>query len=185
MGRGAVMSELLRSADPRTVAAELRRAGPFRLALGALGVVTLGYAAVSLLRDTDHSKPVELLTWLIGAVIVHDAVIAPATLAAAWVIGRFVPRRARAFVQSGLAIAAVSALFALPLIYRQGRSSAGSALLEQDYTLNLLIIVAVIGVVSALCYAGRVVRDRRREAAATAAPATGDAGADDAGDSQV
>ena len=156
------MSELLKSASPRAVAAELRRAGPFRLALGTVGAATVGYAIVSILRDTDHTKPIEVAKWLIGTVIIHDGVIAGVTVGVAWLIARVVPRRARAFVQSGLAVAAVTTLFALPLIYRRGKSSPGSTLVRQNYVGNLTIILAAIAAVTVACYLARLIRDRRR-----------------------
>ncbi|MCW2526744.1 MAG: hypothetical protein JWM76_1604 [Pseudonocardiales bacterium] len=154
------MSQLIASASPRAVVAELKRAGPLRVAIGTLGVITIGYAALRILQDTNRTKPLLLLEWLVGALIIHDGVIAPLTVAIGWAIARYVPRSARPFVQSGLAIAGVVVLFALPFIYRQGESGPGSALLKQNYVANLLLILAVITAATVALYVLRVVRER-------------------------
>ena len=63
-------------------------------------------------------------------------------------------------MQSGLAVGAVTALFALPLIRRQGSSGPGSALLRQNYVANLVVILGLIAAVTLGCYLVRVLRDR-------------------------
>lgn len=137
------------------VVGPLRGAGPLRLGLGALGALVIGYGALRLLQDSKDTKPWALAKWLIGFGILHDGVIAPLTVALGWLVARYVHPRARAYVQGALVVAGIVTIMALPLLHRQGKSAPGSALLTQNYTANLAILLAFIAVCTVALYGVR------------------------------
>ena len=133
-------------------AQEVRAAGPLRLGLGAVGIVGIAFGVLRILTSWDATKPLQLIKWLIAAVILHDAILAPATVVVSWAVARVVKGRAQAYVLAGLAVAALTTLIALPLLYRHGKSAPGSTLLTRNYGVNLLVLLAVIAVGSAVAY---------------------------------
>lgn len=144
-------------------------AGPrgIRIALGVLGIGAIGYGALRILTDAKDTHPLALVRWLIGSLLVHDIVIAPVVLGVGWLLGRLVPGRPRAFVQAGLVTGGLISALGVLLIWRQGKTSARSlALLQQDYALNLLVLLAIVAAGTVLCYlvfgrgAGPAVRSR-------------------------
>jgi hypothetical protein len=136
-----------------------------RWLLGGLGVLMLGYGIWRIVQFSDATRPRHLGGWLLGALVLHDGVFAWLVVGGGWLLGRFVPGRARAYLQGGLITAGLVAVVAAPLIYRQGKSQPGQALLERDYLANLLVIVACIAAVTGAAYLARVRRDRRAPAA--------------------
>jgi hypothetical protein len=133
---------------------QLRKADTvLRILLGTIGVVAIGYGALRILTDSKDTKPIALLKWLIGSLLVHDLLIAPVVIGIGWLLARFVPPRARAFAQAGLVSGGLVGALGVLLIWRQGKSSARSlALLQQNYTANLLVLLVIIAVVTAGCY---------------------------------
>jgi len=132
-----------------------------RALLGLLGLVMLGYGVWRIFHFSQATQPWELGKWLIAALILHDGIFSWLIVGAGWLLGRFVPGRARAYLQGGLVTAGLVALIAAPLIYRRGKSQPGQALLEGNYLANLLVIFAVIAAVTTLAYLVRVRRDTK------------------------
>lgn len=141
---------------------------------GGLGVLLLGYGILRIAQFSDATQPRQLGGWLVAALVLHDGILAWLVVGIGWLLGRFVPGRARAYLQGGLITAGLVSLVAAPMIYRRGRSQPGQALLERDYLANLLIIFACIAAVTGAAYLLRVRRDRQ---VASGPPATGQASA--------
>lgn len=134
-----------------------------RIVLGTIGVAAIGYGALRILTDSKDTKPLALAKWLLGSLLVHDLLIAPVVIGIGWLLARFVPPRARAFVQAGLVTGGLVGALGVLLIWRQGKSSARSlALLQQNYAANLLVLLAIIAAVTAACYLTSVSRASRR-----------------------
>ncbi|MFN2518717.1 MAG: hypothetical protein ABR604_06670 [Jatrophihabitantaceae bacterium] len=134
-----------------------------RIALGAVGVLGIGYAAFRVLGNSTVSQPLNLAEWLIGILVLHDFVLTPALLAVGLVLTRTVPPRARRYLQGGLLAGSLVMAIAIPLIYRRGTGLPGKALLEQNYAANLALILVVIAAVTVAAYAARVLRERRTQ----------------------
>ncbi len=106
------------------------------------------------------AQPADLpwvLVWLLGAVVLHDAVLAPVVnlLRAGSNRGlRRLPRTARAVVRSGFVVAGVFALVVVPAIWAKHVGSANPTILPGDYGPRLLVVVLVI---AGLTLAGVVV----------------------------
>ncbi|MFL6164209.1 MAG: hypothetical protein ACJ74U_18560 [Jatrophihabitantaceae bacterium] len=124
-----------------------------RLLIGAVGGGLMGYGIVRIFTDAKDTKPVSLLKWLIGALLVHDLLIAPVVVGIGWLLARYVPPRARRYLQAGLIAGGLVSALGVPLIWRQGKAGASSlALLQQDYRRNLLILLAIIALASLAGY---------------------------------
>lgn len=131
-----------------------------RVLLGTAGIALLGYGGYQLLHYSHDTHPVEVATWLVIALVVHDGVIAWVLVIVGWLVARLVPARARAYVQGGLACAALITLIALPLIYRRGKAAPGLTLLTQNYPAHLAVLLGMAALVTAAAYVVRVARDR-------------------------
>lgn len=143
-----------------------------RVLLGAAGLFLLGWGGYHLLQDHAATHPTEVAVWLVIALAVHDGVIAWVVVVVGWLVSRFVPDRARAYVQGGLICAALITLIALPLIYRRGRAARGLTLLTQNYPAHLAVLLGMVAAVAAGAYAVRVARDRAGRNSANDRPST-------------
>ncbi|MEO6501019.1 MAG: hypothetical protein ABIQ09_03820 [Jatrophihabitantaceae bacterium] len=132
-----------------------------RWLLGSLGTVLLGYGIWRIFQFSAATQPRQLGVWLAAALVLHDGIFSWLVVGVGWLLARFVPGRARAYLQGGLITAGLVALVAVPLIYRRGKSQPGQALLERDYLGNLLIILACIAAVTGAAYLVRVRREAK------------------------
>lgn len=123
------------------------------IALGLFGIFRL-------LTQIPGPSLLLLAIWLVGALIIHDGLLSPAVVGVGWLLHRFVPDRARRYLQAGLIMSAIATVIAVPMIYLRDSQPPSKALLAQNYGGNLLVIIAIIAVVTAISYAARVVRDR-------------------------
>jgi hypothetical protein len=134
-----------------------------RAVLGTIGVAAIGYGLLRILTDAKDTKPIALVKWLVGSLLVHDLLIAPVVVGIGWLLNRYLPPRAGAFVQAGLVTGGLVSALGVLLIWRQGKSSARSlALLQQNYLGNLLVLLAIIAAGTTACYLISVSRASRR-----------------------
>ncbi|MFE6738490.1 hypothetical protein [Streptomyces tubercidicus] len=128
------------------------RAHVLRVVTGAGGVALMGVGATLLLDVRDLT---DVLIWLGGAVLLHDALLAPLVL----LVGLLVARGgARGPVRGALLVAGALTAVALPVLLRPG-SPANSSVLPLDYALNWLLLLTSVAMVTAL---GLAVRGRGR-----------------------
>jgi hypothetical protein len=136
----------------------------WRIGLAIAGLLLALFGVFRLLTEIPPGSLILLGIWLLAALIVHDAVVAPATVAVGWVLRRTTPDRERGYLQSALIMIAVVALVAVPMIALRGSQPPVKALLLRDYAANLALLIGVIIAVSALRLAARLVRDHRTPA---------------------
>lgn len=135
--------------------APAERVGPMRLLLGVVGVAGILFGAWGVLTNQGTSPPLAIVPWWIGVVVLHDGIIAPVTIGLGWLITHLLPRPVRAPVQAAGVTAGLIALFAVPLLLRQGQGFPGGTLLTRNYAANVVgLLVLVIAVVAV----GAVVR---------------------------
>ncbi|HJQ44466.1 MAG TPA: hypothetical protein VJ831_15360 [Jatrophihabitantaceae bacterium] len=134
-----------------------------RWLLGAAGVAIIGYGAWRILGTARLTRPRTLGLWLMGALIVHDGVVAPVTSSAGWLLGRISRPRARRYLSGALVAGAIVTAVALPLIHRRGHAQPGSTLLTRNYETNLTLILSGIAAVAVVAYLQRLIRDRRAQ----------------------
>ena len=63
----------------------------WRIGLLLLGVALLGLGGIVLLQEVNPKKYIGILAWFVGALIIHDGIIAPMALASSAVRVTFVP----------------------------------------------------------------------------------------------
>ncbi|MBN0048198.1 hypothetical protein JS756_29630 [Streptomyces actuosus] len=122
---------------------------------GAAGLALMG-VGVSLLMDVRDLSGV--LVWLGGAVVLHDALIAPLVL----LIGLLLVRGGvRGPVRGALVVAGALTVVALPVLLRPG-PRANSSVLPLDYLRNWLVALVAVAMVTVLSMAvRRFTRGRR------------------------
>lgn len=141
-----------------------------RIMLGAAGIALALFGAFRLLTQISFGGLAFLALWLVGALVLHDGIVAPGVLGLGTLISRKVPPRARRYLQGALIGAAAVTVIALPMIYRAHSQPKVKALLEQNFAANLALLVGVIAVVALLGYVVGLVRDHTRRAGAAPKP---------------
>lgn len=128
-----------------------------RLLIGALGV---GIGAFGALRFFQLDLPdiVDAVLWLAGGVLLHDAVIAPLTIALVVLASRVVPMRQRVRVTVALIVLATVTVTAIPVLGKFGERPDNPTILPRNYVLGWLVFAAIV-LVSALL-AGPVAQRR-------------------------
>ena len=150
-----------------------------RIALATAGLLLGFYGVFRIVTQVPHHKLMVLAFWLIGALIIHDGLLSPAIVSISWVLARVVRPRARRYLQFALIAGGLVTVIALPMIHRQHKGPAVKALLRQNFSANLTLILAIIAVVTLAAYAVRVARDAMSPAE-TAAPSSPASSADQA-----
>jgi hypothetical protein len=133
----------------------------WRIVLAVLGVAAVIYGASMLITHVSPASLVWLGVWMIAALIIHDGVLSPLILAIGALLRRFVPDRARRFLQIALLSAAMITVIALPLIYRRNSQPPSKAMLLQNYVANLGLLLGLVGGLVLILYAIRVARARQ------------------------
>ena len=110
----------------------------------AVGIGVAGFGLYGLLNARLIGSIGSWLTYLIGGLLVHDALLAPLVVAASVVMIYLVPSRIRPAVQGTLVVAGSVALVAIPVVGGWGRNPGNPTLLPRDYALGLAIAVGVI-----------------------------------------
>jgi hypothetical protein len=98
--------------------------------------------------------------WLAAALVIQDAILAPSVVGVGWLLRRYVPDRERRYLQLALIMSALITVIAVPMIFLRGSQPSVKALLLRNYGSNLMLIIAIIGVINLILYAVRVARDR-------------------------
>ncbi|MGW1075872.1 hypothetical protein [Streptomyces sp. NPDC002537] len=117
-----------------------------RVVLGGCGLALMGVGAWILLFGVDAQDPWEVAKWLIGMLLVHDAVVVPLTLAVGLVVARVPGRRA---LRGTLLVAAALTAVAIPPLLRPGPTQ-NSSVLPLDYVRNWALCLAATAVAGAL-----------------------------------
>jgi hypothetical protein len=134
--------------------------GIWRLVLGVLGVLVVVYGIVNLGVHIPGQTLVWVAVWLIAAVIIHHGVLSPLVVAVSSLLRSMVPDRGRRYLQAALITAVPVAVIAIPMIYRQGSQPPSKALLLQNFTANLGLLLGIIAGLCLVGYAIRVARDQ-------------------------
>jgi hypothetical protein len=132
----------------------------WRIILAAAGIALGVFGVFRLLTEIPTYSLVILAVWLVAALVIQDAILAPSAVGVGWLLRRYVPDRGRRYLQVALIMSALIAVIAVPMILLRGTQPAVKALLLRNYGFNLILIIAIIGVINLILYAVRVARDR-------------------------
>jgi hypothetical protein len=133
--------------------------GRWRLVLAVVGVLFVLYGIVNLGVHIPIQTLAWVAVWLIAAVIIHHGLVSPVVIAVSSLLRRLIPDRGRRYLQAALITAVPVTVIAIPLIYRQGSQPPSKALLLQNFTANLGLLLGIIGAVCLVGYAIRVARN--------------------------
>lgn len=120
-----------------------------RVAIGALGLAMGAFGALRFLQ-LDVADILNAVLWLAGGVLVHDALIAPLTIALAFLAARVLPVRARAGVAVGFIVIATVTITAVPVLAKLGERPDNPTLLDRNYLAGWLVFVVLVVAVIAL-----------------------------------
>ncbi|MFG2755572.1 hypothetical protein [Streptomyces wuyuanensis] len=129
-------------------------ASPLRYAAGALGVMMMTAGAALVLSSRDAPG---VLVWLGGALVLHDAVLAPLVLGVGLLVAGL---PARGVVRGALVVGGSLVLITLPLLLRPGAPPNPSAL-PLPYGRNLVIVLGAVAGAACLVLLVRWLRRRR------------------------
>lgn len=120
-----------------------------RLLLVATGVAVIGYGGWLVLTTVPPHRWLAVVLWLVAGVVVHDAVIAPASLGVGWALDRWGAatagrRTARDAIGRGLLLIGSLTLVAVPVLGGWGRRPDNPTLLDRDYVGGWLGVVALV-----------------------------------------
>jgi hypothetical protein len=132
----------------------------WRIILAVAGIALGAFGVFRLVSEIPTDSLLILGVWLAAALVIQDAILAPSVVGVGWLLRRYVPDRGRRYVQVALIMSALITVIAVPMIFLRGSQPAVKALLLRNYGSNLMLIIAIIGVISLILYAVRVARDR-------------------------
>ena len=128
-----------------------------RVALGAVGVL-LGIYGAYLLLSRGHDLW-NVVVWLGGGVVLHDAVLSVALLVLGVLVVRVLPTVAQAPAVVGFVVLGSATLFAVPVLGRFGARPDNATLLDRNYVAGWL---ALAGITLVAVVTATLVRSRRR-----------------------
>jgi hypothetical protein len=132
----------------------------WRIILATVGILVVLYGITNLFIHIPIQTLVLVAIWLVAALIIHDLILAPAVVGVGWLLRRFVPDRARRYLQVGLIISSIVTVLAIPMIYRRGSQPPEKTLLIQNYGANLALLLGIVAGITLAAYAVRVARDQ-------------------------
>jgi hypothetical protein len=148
----------------------------WRIGLVVIGVLAAAYGVRRLL-ELPWANTRATLEWLVGGVVLHDGVFAPAVLVVSLVALRVAGAKRLAPVVVVLVILVPVTLLGIPELGRFGARADRPTLLDRDYWLGWSVLVTLVTGAVAL---GTVARLRRRAVASPARSVEGgDGGAGD------
>lgn len=148
-----------------------------RLARGILigvGVLGLLLGAIVLVSKQDLPAILGVAAWMLGAIILHDAVISPVVFLIGVVArraGRRVSRGLLLIIQGGIVVGCLLMLLVIPEIYAKTLGTANDTVLPFDYAARLGLMWIGMLVLTTLVAVVYLRVARRRRAAVPAAPA--------------
>ena len=136
----------------------------------ALGIALIGLGGWVLTDTVNPNRYGGLLLWLVGSVVVHDAVLAPVVAVVSLVVRR-TGRRVRPavlwIVQGAVVVGAIFSLIVVPEIVAKAKGPKNDTVLPFDYGLRLAVLWLVIAAVAAGLVALYLARSRQKVRPAT------------------
>lgn len=132
-------------------------------------ILLIGFAV--LLTEIPPARYVGIGAWLLGALILHDAVIAAVVVSVGVILRRpslRIPFAVTLIIQSTLAVGGIVSLLVVPAVVKKAIGSVNPSLLPSDYLGNLLMVWAVLLSLAAAASAWVLVRSRSARRASSA-----------------
>ncbi|MGI8535373.1 MAG: hypothetical protein ACR2K2_02560 [Mycobacteriales bacterium] len=114
-----------------------------RVGLGVVGAAALAYGLWSM-RGFDLSQLRSTVTWLVVGVVVHDAVLAPVSVALGLVAVRWLPAAARRSVAVGFVVWGTLTVLAFVVLTGITDTPDNASLLDRPYRLSWVVATVVL-----------------------------------------
>jgi hypothetical protein len=137
------------AAEPSASPAQRR----WQVVLIAAGVLLTALGVLVLFLDVGVSEFFGLATWFAGAIILHDAILAPIVFGISLLLrraGKRIPLGALLIVQGAVVVGAMTALLVVPQQLKQAMGTANATILPLNYGVNLVVFSAVLVAVTVL-----------------------------------
>lgn len=135
----------------------------WRVAVATLGVGLMVWGTWGLFIASGHpDHRLRVLTQVVAAAALHDAVLAPAALAVAWALSRLLGRVRARRALAILGVCAATTLLAVPVLGRFGARQDNPSLLPRQYVSGLVLVLAVEAVATLLLLRRRSTKSVRR-----------------------
>jgi hypothetical protein len=118
------------------------RYGPTFWTCLAIGTGCMVFGLTSLFANSSATDPVNFAGFFVGLVLVHDMLVVPATIVAAWLLRSVAPAAIRGTLSGALAVSAIVVAFSIPLLAGWGAQPDNTSLLPRRYGLGLSIVLA-------------------------------------------
>ncbi|MDP4331816.1 hypothetical protein Q7F20_00350 [Curtobacterium sp. A7_M15] len=118
-----------------------------RIVLVVVGVLVIAFGAYVLVTTVRPNRIGGLATWLLGAVVLHDAILSPFVVAVGLLLrrsGRTLRAWALVVVQAVVVLGSVLALVVLPEIAAKAHGQKNPTVLPFDYGARLLVVEGVL-----------------------------------------
>ncbi|WFR66944.1 hypothetical protein P9139_20590 [Curtobacterium flaccumfaciens] len=135
-----------------------------RVVLVLLGVLVIAFGAYVLVTTVRPVRIWGLATWLLGAVVLHDALLSPFVVAVGLLLrrtGRALRAWALVVVQAAVVLGSVLALVVLPEIAAKAQGQKNPTVLPFDYGVRLLVVEGALALVVVAVLVVGSVRARR------------------------
>ncbi len=130
-----------------------------------LGGAVIAYGVGGALAESHRTQPAVLARWVLGALAVHDLLLAPLVGVAGLLVVRVVPRVARAPVQAGLLASVVVVAVAIPALASLSERPGNPTVHPIDYRSATLTVLGVVWALAGLWFGARVWRSAAVEGA--------------------
>ncbi|TXL57666.1 hypothetical protein [Aeromicrobium terrae] len=114
-----------------------------RLALGAVGVAAAVWGVV-MLSDDGTSRLVNVAVWLVGGVVLHDAVLAPTVVLLGVAAAHWLPRSRRSLVAVAFLIWGTVTVGAANVLLDVGGKPDNDSLMNRPYVVSWLVLTGVL-----------------------------------------
>ena len=124
-----------------------------QIALVVVGVALLAVGGITLLNDVNPKRYIGLASWLIGALIIHDGIIAPTVFVIILIFRRANKRIPVVFlliVQGAIVVGSIVALLVVPEILKKAIGAANPTLLPLDYSTNLVVFLIGLAILTGI-----------------------------------
>jgi hypothetical protein len=118
----------------------------------------IAWGVIGIFSNSLDTRPANLAKFVLGGALLHDLLVAPVAVLVGVLIARAVPAPARGPVQAALAVSAIIAVFAYPLVRGYGLAANNPTSLPHNYGLNLVVVLGVVWAVTAAAVVMRLKR---------------------------
>lgn len=117
-----------------------------KMTRGGLALTGIGFGlwGLWLVRDFTGDQLTSLGVWLVGGVILHDAVLAPLTVLLGFAASRLLPGHFRAAIGAAFLLWATLTIVFFPVLSGQGGKPDNATILHRPYFLSWLALTGVI-----------------------------------------